>query len=197
LKPVTAGLSENPPNPVSSSSVIPIFHLIDPFMHPLIRISFALLLCLTAQAGFAGRCSVRPVKSLPFVLQHIEKLDSILSARVSVVEVKKESEMTSEEASSSTGKICSCQVLNLESSNYDHRFVVLLAEKKNDGSGAAYAIAKNRILKEKKHLKQLFYDKIKVVSEMQGTGSCKAMFYRLRTANVSLQLYEILNADIN
>ena len=113
------------------------------------------------------------------------------------MEVKKESDLTSDETKSSTGKICSCQVLNLESSNFDHRFVVLLAEKKNDGTRSAYTIAKNRIQKEKKHLKQMFYDKIEVVSEKQAAGSCKEMFYRLKTADVSLQLYEILNADIN
>src|ERR1700693_6206297 len=108
-------------------------------MHPLNRTSFALfLMCLSVQTGFAGQGSVRPVMSVSFVSVNIEKLDSILSNRVSV---------------SSTGKICSCQVLNLESSNFDHRYVALLAEKKNDGSRTAYAIAKNRIQKEKKHLK--------------------------------------------
>ncbi|HLA57910.1 MAG TPA: hypothetical protein VK622_04100 [Puia sp.] len=167
-------------------------------MHPLIRISFALLLlCFTVQTGFAGQGSVRPVMGSSFVLVSLGKLDSILNDRVSVVEIKKESELTADEANSSSGKICSCQVLNLASSNFDHRYVVLLAEKKNNGNGTAYTIAKNRIQKEKKHLKQMFYDKIKVVSEMQGTGSCKEMFYRLRTADVSLKLYEILNADIN
>ncbi|HEX3767209.1 MAG TPA: hypothetical protein VHT72_02490, partial [Puia sp.] len=79
----------------------------------------------------------------------------------------------------------------------DHRYVVLLAEKKSDGSGTAFTVAKNRIQKEKKHLKQMFYDKVKLVSETQATGSCEEMFYRLRKINVSLQLYEILNADIN
>lgn len=167
-------------------------------MHPLIRISFALaLFCFAVQAGYAGQSSVRPVKSISFISTGIDKLDSILSNRVSVMEVKKESELTTEDANSSAGTICSCQVLNLASSNYDHRYVVLLAEKKNDASGTAFTIAKNRLQKEKKHLKQMFYDKIQVVSETQGTGSCKAMFYRLRTADVSLQLYEILNADIN
>jgi hypothetical protein len=167
-------------------------------MHPLIRISFTpFLVSFVIQTGFAGQGSVRPVMNASFVSVNIEKLDSILSDRVSVMEVKKESELTSEEAKSPTGKICSCQVLNLESSNFDHRFVVLLAEKKNDGTRSAYTMAKNRIQKEKKHLKQMFYDKIKVVSEKQGTGSCKEMFYRLKTADVSLQLYEILNADIN
>jgi len=177
---------------------MPIFHLIDPYMRPLIRISFALfLLCFEVQTGFAGQGSVRPALSVSFVSLNIEKLDSILSNRVSVMEVKKESDLTSDETKSSTGKICSCQVLNLESSNFDHRFVVLLAEKKNDGTRSAYTIAKNRIQKEKKHLKQMFYDKIEVVSEKQAAGSCKEMFYRLKTADVSLQLYEILNADIN
>jgi hypothetical protein len=167
-------------------------------MRPLIRISFALfLLCFVVQTGFAGQGSVRPVICNSFHSLRIGKLDSILSGRVSVIEVKKESDRTSEQANTTDGKICSCQVLNLESSNFDHRYVVLLAEKRSDGTGSAYTIAKNRIQKEKKHLKQMFYDKIKVISEKQGTGSCKEMFYRLRTADVSLQLYEILNADIN
>lgn len=172
--------------------------MIDPYMHPLIRTSFTLFLfCITIQTGFAGQSSANPVKTAPIASRGVEKLDSILNARVSVVEFKKESDMTAEEINSSTGKICSCQILNLESSNYQHHYVVLLAERKNDGSGQAYTVAKNRIQKEKKHMKQMFYDKIEVVSDIQGTGSCKAMYYRLRKADVSLQLYEILNADIN
>jgi hypothetical protein len=167
-------------------------------MYPLIRNLFALfLLLLVVQTGFAGQGSVRPVKNLSFNSESIKKLDSVLSNEVSLVEIKKGSELTSGEANSSAGKICSCQILNLASSNFDHRYVVLLAEKKSDGSGTAYTVAKNRIQKEKKHLKQMFYDKVKLVSKTQATGSCKDMFYRLRKINVSLQLYEILNADIN
>jgi len=167
-------------------------------MHPLIRTSLIIFLgCFVFKAGFAGQSSIRPVAGILIVKARIEKLDSVLSNRVTIVESKNKPALTSDEANSSTEKICSCQVLNLASSNYDHRFVVLLAEKKNDGTGTAFAMAKNRIQKEKKHLKQMFYDKIQVVSEMQGAGSCKAMFYRLRKADMSLQLYEILNADIN
>ena len=128
---------------------------------------------------------------------NIEKLDSFLSARSSVITIKKQTELSAEETSVSSGKICSCQVLNLESSNYNHRYVVLLAEKKNDGSSLAFEQAKSRIQKEKKHLKKMFYDKVKVVAEMQGIGSCKAMFFQLRTADSNMQLYEILNADTN
>ena len=101
----------------------------------------------------------------------------------------------SEKSSVPGVRICSCQVLNLQSSNHDHRFVVLLAEKTNDNSGAAFKAARNRIQKEKKQLKKLFYDKVKLVAEMQGRGSCKSMYFRLRTTDSQLQLYEILNAD--
>jgi hypothetical protein len=167
-------------------------------MHPLIRTTlFLLFLCLIASDVFAGTGSVRPVRPFSFHFKNLSKLDSFLKARVSVLSLHKKSVYSPEVAPSSTGRICSCQVLNLESSNYDHRYVVLLAEKSNDGSELAYSIAKNRIQKEKRHLKQMFYDKIKVVSEMQGTGSCKSMYFRLRTADKNLQLYEILNADIN
>ncbi len=100
-----------------------------------------------------------------------------------------------EENSSNGVKVCSCQILNLESTNYNHHYVVLLAEKTNDGQSSAFRIAKNRIRKEKKQLKNLFYDKVKVVAEIHGTGSCKSMFYKLKMVNRNLQLYEILNAD--
>jgi len=85
----------DPPNPVSSSSIVPeglFFTWLIPYA-PLNRISFALfLLCFTIQTGFAGQGSVRPVKSVSITLVRIEKLDSILSSQVSVMEVKKESE---------------------------------------------------------------------------------------------------------
>jgi hypothetical protein len=167
-------------------------------MYPLIRITFApFLLFFVVNTGFAGQSSVRPVKNVSLISESIKKLDSVLTNEVSLVEIKTASDLTSDEANSSVSKICSCQILNLTSSNFDHRYVVLLAEKKTDRRGTAFTVAKNRIQKEKKHLKQMFYDKVELVSETQSTGSCKDMFYRLKATNVSLQLYEILNADIN
>jgi hypothetical protein len=155
------------------------------------------MFCFTIQASFAGQNSIKTIGISTVVSKGIEKTDSLLNTSISLVEVKKESDLTAETTNSSGNKICSCQILNLESSNYNHHYVVLLAEKKNDGSENAYSVAKNRINKEKKHMKQMFYDKIKVVADVHGTGSCKALFYRLKTSDISLQLYEILNADIN
>jgi len=70
-----------------------------------------------------------------------------------------------------------------------------LSEKKTDGSDAGFKATRKSILKERKQLKKLFYDKVKLVAEMQGKGSCKSMYFRLRTADHQLQLYEILNAE--
>jgi hypothetical protein len=183
-----------------SSSIIrkACFHLINTLiMRPLIRSVFTLfVLSFVIAKSFAGDDSVRPVEPALVQPNRIREVDSFLSARVSSVSLTNASKVSGNEFSSSSGRICSCQILNLWSANYDHRYVALLAEKSNDGSGSAYTVAKNRIQKEKKQLKKLFYDKVKVVAEMQGTGSCKSMFYQLRTSDSHLRLYEILNADI-
>jgi hypothetical protein len=165
-------------------------------MHPLIRFAAALVfLFLAALSVLAGPKSSRPVRTTILHLHQIKKLDNILPESAIVLTQDNRSGSLIEKLPSAGVRICSCQILNLESSNYDHRYVVLLAEKTNNGSDAGFKATRNRILKERKQLKKLFYDKVKLVAEMQGKGSCKAMYFRLRTADRQLQLYEILNAD--
>lgn len=165
-------------------------------MYPLNRIFCCLFFsCLLTVNGIAGIGSVRPVRSFSFKPDQIKNLDSALEFRVTERSVTEQLKHSVEENSSIAVKVCSCQILNMESKNYNHRYVVLLAEKTNDGHSSAFTIARNRIRKEKKQLKNLFYDKVKVVAELQGTGSCKSMFYKLRMVDRNLQLYEILNAD--
>jgi hypothetical protein len=165
-------------------------------MHPLIRNAFTLVfLSATALHSFAGTESIKPVTLSITVYKYIGQLDSIISAETLVTTGTIETGKSGNVSELSSSRICSCQVLDLASSNYDHQSVVLLSEKRNDGSSAAYTAARNRLQKEKKHLKKMFYDKIKVVAEFQGTGSCKSMFFRLRSSDKNLKLYEILNAD--
>lgn len=162
-------------------------------MHPLIRFAaFLVFLSLAAISVLAIPMSPRPVSTPVMQLRQIKSLDHFLgdSALIETVDKKPVSEV--EKAPVAGGRICSCQILNLESSNYDHRYVALLAEKT---SSTGYKEARNRIQKEKKNLKRLFYDKVKLVAEVQGKGTCKSMYFRLRTADSKLQLYEILNAD--
>jgi hypothetical protein len=172
-------------------------------MNPLIRIVFGLLfLSLIVINGFAGDGSVRPIGRLSEIsFAAIHKVDSFLSASLVVSKIpsaKEESGVSpaEPETASFRARICSCQILNLESSNYNHRHIALFAEKANHGSSSDFTAAKNRIEKEKKQLKRMFYDKVKVVAEVTAVGSCHSMYIQLKSGDQSLQVYEILNADI-
>ncbi len=138
--------------------------------------------------------TAEPLKSLKLKIDQIRWLNHFLSG---YVYTKTGNMPISSGNPSTTARVCSCQIVDLESSNYEHRHVALLAEKTNYGSNSDFIITRNRIEKEKKQLKKLFYDKIKLISEIHQTVSCKSLYFKLRTADSQLQLYEILNADSN
>src|SRR5580765_4353912 len=126
-------------------------------MHPLIRTSITLICFWSlSTSSFARTMSIRPVKSPIINNDFIPKLDSFLCSVVSPMPVEKDNGTSENENTHPSSRICSCQVLNLESSNYNHRSVVLLSEKTYDGTAAAYSAAKSRLIKEKKHLKKMF-----------------------------------------
>jgi hypothetical protein len=169
-----------------------------PYMRPLIPTAFApFILCLFTISVWAGSGVPKPKRAIAnLALKSIQLPDSLLSLPLSLEASDKSSTSTTErKVLPGQDKVCSCQILNLKSSNYNHRYMVLLSEKANSGSGMDFRAARNRIQMEKKQLKKLFYDKVSVVAEMQSTGSCKSLYFRLRTTDSHLQLYEILNAD--
>ncbi|MBS1599799.1 MAG: hypothetical protein JST75_16355 [Bacteroidetes bacterium] len=143
-----------------------------------------LSIIISHSQSFAGDASVRPVSPLPDnFMTTVKKADAGFSLH--------------ETKSISAVKICSCQILSMESSNYQHRNVAVFAEKTNHGDYSADAkIAKNAIEKEKKNLKHLFYDKVKVVNHISRTTDCKSLYIQLKGADRSLVMYDILDADI-
>jgi hypothetical protein len=95
-----------------------------------------------------------------------------------------------------SGKICSCQVLELQSTNHRHRNFAVLAEKTNGKSVFSDIMKVNRILeKEKKHIQFLFYDKLTVVNAVTEATDCRSLYSKLKFKNRSLMLYDILDAD--
>jgi len=133
---------------------------------------------------FAGDASVRPVSSLPAnFLNTVKMLDANFSLHESKGVV--------------SAKICSCQILEMQSSNYEHRNVAVFAETTNHGGKSAdYKVTKSAIEKEKKHLKRMFYDKVKVVNQISQTGDCKTLYVQLKGADNTLVMYDILDADV-
>jgi len=94
-------------------------------------------------------------------------------------------------------KICSCQILVLQTSYRRQKNFALFAERTNKKSFASdISFAKKVIEREKRHMQSLFYDKLEVVGSVSDAIDCKSMFKRLKTKNKSLYLYDILDADI-
>ena len=93
-------------------------------------------------------------------------------------------------------KICSCQVLDLQSNNHRHRNIALFAEKTN-GRSISFDMSRiNKIMeKEKKHMQSFFYDKLTVVNVFTESTDCRSLFSKLKTKNRSLVMYDILNVD--
>jgi hypothetical protein len=99
-------------------------------MHPLIRFAAALiLLFLAALSVMACPRSSNPVQPFSHHHRQIATLIDLLPDSGRSLIPKKNSGSVSEKSSETGVRICSCQVLNLQSSNHDHRYVVLLAEK--------------------------------------------------------------------
>src|SRR5277367_5324203 len=94
-----------------------------------------------------------------------------------------------------SGKICACQVLQLESLNHRPRNYALLAERTNRKSFFYDSHkAKWRIEKEKKHLTDFFYDKVEVIDDFVETTDCRSLFIKMKKKQKTLILYDILDA---
>lgn len=151
----------------------------------------AAIVLFMSNSLFAHPVSPRPVSLLSSrFLTTIKYADSSFNAAAANI--------ASAEARKKPAKLCFCQILNLKSNNYDHQNVAVLAEKTNNGHFSSdFGAAKEAIEKEKKHLRELFYDKLKVVTRFSAPTDCKSLSRRLKAANESLVVYDILNADIH
>lgn len=94
-------------------------------------------------------------------------------------------------------KVCSCQILSLESKkNYEYNEVLLFAEKTIEGNiKTDYAAAERRIEKEKRHLNAMFYDRVSTKAELNSASDCKTLYLQLKSANNTLRVYDVLDAD--
>ncbi|MBS1948540.1 MAG: hypothetical protein JST47_12305 [Bacteroidetes bacterium] len=96
-----------------------------------------------------------------------------------------------------SGKICSCEILALQTNIWRQRNFVLLAEKTNKKSFSSDLSYANRAIeKEKRHMRCFFYDKVEVISRLSDAIDCRSMYKRLKSENKSILLYDILDADV-
>lgn len=95
-------------------------------------------------------------------------------------------------------KICSCQVLALQSSAYRRQKNIALFAEKTNGRSFSYDMNRiNRVIeKEKRHMQSFFYEKLIVMNSFTEHTDCKSLYTKLKSSNKHLILYDILNADI-
>jgi hypothetical protein len=94
-------------------------------------------------------------------------------------------------------KICSCQILDVKSNNYDHRHLAVFAEKTNNGDlSFNHSIPRSVIEKEKKHLKEMFYDQLKVINSISESGDCQSLYTKLKADDQKLVMFSIIDADV-
>ena len=87
--------------------------------------------------------------------------------------------------------------MDLKSNNYDHRHLAVFAEKTDNGDlSSDHSIAKSVIEKEKKHLKEMFYDQMKVINSVSESGDCLSLYSRLKADDQSLVMFSVIDADI-
>lgn len=150
------------------------------------------VLCLSLLNVFASGESNAPYR---YSRQILAKSIRVFTEKFVSADTRNTAANTSTPKSSS--KICACQILHMQSNNYNHPNVVLLAEKTINGDLSSDAAkAKVALETEKKHLKNYFYSKIKVQQMLIDGTDCKSMFRKLKSDNNDLLLYEILDADI-
>ncbi|HMH35228.1 MAG TPA: hypothetical protein VK543_19465 [Puia sp.] len=144
----------------------------------------ALLFIVMSNQLLAGDGSLKPQTQFsPSFMGSVKKLDAIAAA--------------SNKTGKTGVKICSCQILEMKSNNFEHKNVAVFAEKTNFGKFSAdYGVATDVIEKEKKHIRLFFYDKVKVVNKVAEATDCKSLYIKLKDADQSLVMYDILDADV-
>ncbi|MGN6492397.1 MAG: hypothetical protein ACTHLE_10420 [Agriterribacter sp.] len=93
-------------------------------------------------------------------------------------------------------RICVCEIMELQNNNASFTDVAVFAEKMNNGDmGKGYKTAEREITKEKKQMKAMFFDGMKVNTKIAVATDCLSLYMKLRQNTHGLKLYDILDAD--
>ena len=93
-------------------------------------------------------------------------------------------------------KVCACQILRVTSNNEKETLIAVFAQGTNNGDlSANFASAANVLEKEKKHLKDLFYTKIKTTENLTAATPCSMLYKNIQVKYDNVKMYDVLDAD--
>lgn len=92
--------------------------------------------------------------------------------------------------------VCVCEIMELRNNNSQVSNVAVFAETTNYGNmGDEYKKAERLIRKERKLMKQVYYDEIRTQEKLAAATDCLNLYIRLKGYHPDLKLYDILDAD--
>jgi hypothetical protein len=106
------------------------------------------------------------------------------------------SSMVAVGVASVTPKLCSCQMIELQSHDYKKQIVGIFAEKNQTvKTFRSYRVMNAMITKEKRYMYNGFVNNLRVVHVYKSHTDCMTLYYQLKQQNNNFRMYDILNVD--
>ncbi|HXB45754.1 MAG TPA: hypothetical protein VNV85_16920 [Puia sp.] len=96
----------------------------------------------------------------------------------------------------SAAKVCACQILRVESNNEQQQYIAIFAQQTNTGHlSSDFGVAASILQREKKHLQNLFFTRVKVKENLNAESECSLLYRNIKGKYDNLKMYGILDAD--
>lgn len=162
-------------------------------MRNLLHVRFVLvsLFSVIAVTASAGDGSVSPASfNLAAFVKHSLKLVNGNSSKKAEVLLERMRNMDG-------SKICVCEIVELQNNNTELSNVAIFSEKSNNGDlSRGYKMAEKEIHREKKQMRAMFFDQVKVSNKIAVATDCLSLYMKLNQENTNVKMYDILNADL-
>jgi flagellar basal body rod protein FlgB len=153
----------------------------------LMKASFMLI----AMASTAGEKSASPFN---FTLQNLSAAEKAIEASNASAGIFS---VNAEKKEKNKSRVCACEILKLSNNNADQENVAIFSEITNNGDiNAEYKTALEILQKQKKNMKDQYYDKVKVNQTITAPMDCKTLYMKMSKSDGGLVMYDIIDADI-
>lgn len=163
-------------------------------MRNLLRTRFVLLVALFSLLTVAAQAGDEAVRPSQF------NLSAFVKSSVNFMNGKsarKAEALLEKVRTQQTDKICVCEIMELQNNNAEFTNVAVFAEMVNNGNmGKGYKTAEREIAKEKRQMKAMFFDQVKVNTKMAVATDCLSLYMKLNQENINIKMYDILDADV-
>ena len=94
-------------------------------------------------------------------------------------------------------KICSCQLLNVQTNKFETQLVGIFAEKTPEGKTVNnYKLMNEFIRREAIYFRIVFTRSAEVKEQVKSKTDCLSLYNKLKAENSQLKMYNILDVDI-